>query len=1742
MTSKYNSPFSIGKRQTLFLDVNDPRIRGYKAGISASRAGSEIVVVNPDGGSLFGSSFGSSPRIVPKVPAKEPTGKVPGEITNLSAEWQEIDGLPALIFSFEIDLALPDNDTIDSFEYRLTDGVATTPSLSYSKLNSSSIEQQVIFYYSDNTKYFGEFQTTFTEFKIRAHDKDGTLGPEASLTDIPVYTADLCTPIITASSIPMGYSVNFTEVCVKPYDFVSVEEVVSSASTAPTTGYLEVYLNSIRPAVVPTSTTEARWVRARYTNKAGLYGPYSNSVKVTPTNPVQADLTPPNEVASVSAAWNGDNIEITYTLPTVALSSKTVTNASWSSGTATFVANNDYVVGQTVNVYGSSNSLYNVSATITAVSSTTFSVAIVSNPGTFSGTATSIILNDAGKSFIIELDPPTGSKIGYWYPVPTTTNPTQVFPISKNDQNNQLGDTFVQFSGVIKSVDGAGNRSSGVSFNVAGRVNPLLDVTPTFVGVGILNGYTISYDLHPRAEYAEVYQKYTSWSGISDPTDAFNATYSSGGSSGTNTLVVNNVVDEHGVSVSTIPTGYIILGNGVPENTFVSSVSGTNTLTLTLSTYDTGGNVIPSNLTSQASGTYTIDAIVYSGLGPATIPSTLYGNTYIVVRFYTSFHEKSNISAQTIVKPLNPAIVDDTVPSAPAVSSSSVSNNTISVNIATTDATTKGYRLRYKTSSESLYTTDIVAPVADFSGGTSSTSYTIKTLTPGTTYNISAAAYNQYNGLGEYSTDINVATSTPTVSVVSGVTISSLTYSLLSTWTAASDTPTKIAKYKIELYNSSNTLLETKFTFSTNISFSGLSASTTYYVKVYAQDIYDNLSAAVTSSNLTLNAAGGSSNSSAPTTSPAPTVTPLYQALEIKWTALTAVQSPDLVTYEVHISTTSGFTPSPSTKSIETKGTFAIIKTLPGTSTSLTYGQTYYVKVVAKDIDGSAAASSQAFTETLQVDNGDLAADSVRANVIKAGEITATEVNATNLLVGKSFAVGDGASDVYAIKIDASGSMTKLYSGDGIYSNLDTPFYLDTTGKFSLKDRLDFDGNSTLTVNGVIKAQSGEFTGAMTIGTSPQMKIGSSVNGSLDGIYIDSNNYWYTNGNFATGSSSNGVRWDGTSLNVTGEVSALRGSFAGPILMGANGYILLGTSATITNVSGNGTTVTYTASNSFTSGKKVSITGIVPGGYNLTNATIASATSTQFTVTSSVTGTYQYGGLAIMTDSGNRIQIDKGTISAYGSAVSPTTQIIGDGSASYTFKTTSAEIGGFSVDATKLQAGGSTTKVGFSTSGTYAIYAGAQDAGLNAVFGVKSSGEVNASDIRITGGNVSVGGTSVATGATGNSGANTIVVNSATGISTSMLVFGSGIAGGAAVSSIFGTTITLNKANTGAVAGLIDFVEATGSYITSAGNFYSSNGNFRGHLTARSGTIEGNLQILSTGSFFTGNGTSSSVVINTNGLAALNSDSAGTTEILTAPITFGSTPRGNSTGATSTSPLPVAINFFTKSAMIGGWIVGASTITDTSQQFKLDSANSLLSIFGSVSNVNYGLKMGTGANVIEAGTRDVNGNITSPSFFVTKQGILTANNANIRGTLTTNNGSMKFGDSVSPGGDDGIYIDSNDYWYSNGVFSLGGGTMTGTASSLAIKGGQVQFTNFAGTTLESDNNNFAGDPTVTVNASGNLTLGRAFIYNAGTTPTNLSIINYNAVSRTGQLFYQNGSNVALPYVPIRAGDVIMVRE
>lgn len=68
--------------------------------------------------------------------------------------------------------------------------------------------------------------------------------------------------------------------------------------------------------------------------------------------------------------------------------------------------------------------------------------------------------------------------------------------------------------------------------------------------------------------------------------------------------------------------------------------------------------------------------------------------------------------------------------------------------------------------------------------------------------------------------------------------------------------------------------------------------------------------------------------------------------------------------------------------------------------------------------------------------------------------------------------------------------------------------------------------------------------------------------------------------------------------------------------------------ATITGVSASAGVVTYTANNNFSVGQTVTISGVVPSQFNLTEVTIASRSSTQFTVANTATGSFVSGGTA----------------------------------------------------------------------------------------------------------------------------------------------------------------------------------------------------------------------------------------------------------------------------------------------------------------------------------------------------------------------------------------------------------------------------------------------------------------------------------------------------------------------------------
>ena len=75
------------------------------------------------------------------------------------------------------------------------------------------------------------------------------------------------------------------------------------------------------------------------------------------------------------------------------------------------------------------------------------------------------------------------------------------------------------------------------------------------------------------------------------------------------------------------------------------------------------------------------------------------------------------------------------------------------------------------------------------------------------------------------------------------------------------------------------------------------------------------------------------------------------------------------------------------------------------------------------------------------------------------------------------------------------------------------------------------------TFTGSINASGGTFTGHVTAGN---MKFGLNVNSTLDGIYIDANDYWYDTGNFSMG--NGGVTWNGSTLAVNGQITCASGS------------------------------------------------------------------------------------------------------------------------------------------------------------------------------------------------------------------------------------------------------------------------------------------------------------------------------------------------------------------------------------------------------------------------------------------------------------------------------------------------------------------------------------------------------------------------------------------------------------------------
>jgi hypothetical protein len=175
------------------------------------------------------------------------------------------------------------------------------------------------------------------------------------------------------------------------------------------------------------------------------------------------------------------------------------------------------------------------------------------------------------------------------------------------------------------------------------------------------------------------------------------------------------------------------------------------------------------------------------------------------------------------------------------------------------------------------------------------------------------------------------------------------------------------------------------------------------------------------------------------------------------------------------------------------------------------------------------------------------------------GEITATSGTIGGFTIGAtSLTAGSGSSSVGL----APGTFP-FYAGSATPAS--APFRVNTAGALTATgatitgaitattinvggaNGITYDGStvtigSAVTINADVTVQGLRIT-SETGGNV--LTIDNNVSGTNDGIYINANNYWYTDGKFSVGNSTNSVVWDNTDLSVTGKIKATSGYIGG---------------------------------------------------------------------------------------------------------------------------------------------------------------------------------------------------------------------------------------------------------------------------------------------------------------------------------------------------------------------------------------------------------------------------------------------------------------------------------------------------------------------------------------------------------------------------------------------------------------------
>lgn len=298
-----------------------------------------------------------------------------------------------------------------------------------------------------------------------------------------------------------------------------------------------------------------------------------------------------------------------------------------------------------------------------------------------------------------------------------------------------------------------------------------------------------------------------------------------------------------------------------------------------------------------------------------------------------------------------------------------------------------------------------------------------------------------------------------------------------------------------------------------------------------------------------------------PTSPPATSPSLVVQGL----TASFLVKADDVeqtTTIEYHISTTSGFTPGPTTLSLTTRATLVAINQMPDGS-PLIMGTTYYFKAIAKNVAGSAVASAEVSAQLTQITSTQitdgailtpkLAAGSVTADIVEAGVFHAAYTLTGSLQIGNiTLTPGDPSTG------DPGGLLIPLASGGVIQFPADGSAATVQANLHALSATVD----DNLTINGQGNDLAGKVT-VTSIPTAPSANLAAGTNIALQtgagfqqtadvgltdntgyvNSLIDGGTVWYAMTKRSTFGKTDIVQVDKTTGAVTTLISDVNGTF-----------------------------------------------------------------------------------------------------------------------------------------------------------------------------------------------------------------------------------------------------------------------------------------------------------------------------------------------------------------------------------------------------------------------------------------------------------------------------------------------------------------------------------------------------------------------------------------------------------------------